>query len=122
MNANIAISQEFYFEAAHSLPSYGDVHPNARVHGHSFRARVSLDGPLDAHGQVIDLKLIDQALQKLRVQLDHQMLNDIIDTPTLENIAIWIWNSLINQFSKLALVEVFRDSLGQSCRYAGEHA
>lgn len=115
----IQIAQEFYFEAAHALTSYGETHPNARVHGHSFRARVSLGDRLNAQGQVLDLAILTTALDGLRAQLDHQMLNKIIDTPTLENIALWIWNNLINQFSNLVLVEVFRDSLGQSCSYDG---
>ena len=37
------IYKEFFFEAAHFLPSAPAGHPNARVHGHSFRVRVSIE-------------------------------------------------------------------------------
>ncbi len=38
------IYKDFRFEAAHYLPSAPPGHPNSRVHGHSFRARVIIDG------------------------------------------------------------------------------
>ena len=41
------IYKEFTFEAAHFLPSAPPGHPNARVHGHSFRVRVTIDGEPD---------------------------------------------------------------------------
>jgi 6-pyruvoyltetrahydropterin/6-carboxytetrahydropterin synthase len=41
------IYKEFSFEAAHFLPSAPPGHPNARVHGHSFRVRVTLAGEPD---------------------------------------------------------------------------
>ena len=42
------VYKEFFFEAAHLLPSAAPGHPNSRVHGHSFRARVTIDGEPDA--------------------------------------------------------------------------
>ena len=41
------IYKEFFFEAAHFLPSAPAGHPNARVHGHSFRVRVTIGGEPD---------------------------------------------------------------------------
>ena len=41
------VYKEFFFEAAHWLPSAPPGHRNVRVHGHSFRARVSVDGEPD---------------------------------------------------------------------------
>ena len=38
------IYKDFRFEAAHYLPSAPPGHPNSRVHGHSFRARIFVDG------------------------------------------------------------------------------
>ena len=37
------IYKDFLFEAAHYLPSAPPGHPNSRVHGHSFRARIIID-------------------------------------------------------------------------------
>ena len=54
------IYKEFFFEAAHFLPSAPAGHPNARVHGHSFRVRVTLDGePDDETGLVMNLEDVE---------------------------------------------------------------
>ena len=49
------------------------------------------------------------------------MLNEIdgLETPTLENICLWLWEHLMPDLPDLSAVEVFRDSLGQSCLYQG---
>jgi 6-pyruvoyltetrahydropterin/6-carboxytetrahydropterin synthase len=49
------------------------------------------------------------------------MLNDIdgLEQPTLENLCLFIWDNLQNGLPQISAVEVFRDSLGQSCLYQG---
>lgn len=118
------LTREFHFDAAHRLNGYGDAHPNDRIHGHSFRARVTLRGAPDARGQIMDLSEFGAVLEAARQQLDHQMLNEIegLDQPTLENICRWLWTNLAPPLPALARVEVHRDSLGQSCSYTGPEA
>ncbi|MDA8654764.1 6-carboxytetrahydropterin synthase [Alphaproteobacteria bacterium] len=116
------LRREFHFDAAHQLDHYADGHPNRRIHGHSFRVRVSLNGiPDKSTGQIMDLDQLKAALDGIRGILDHNMLNDIEDLgpPTLENLTIWIWDKLIVSLPMLSEVEIFRDSLGQSCCYEG---
>lgn len=116
------LRREFNFDAAHHLMNYEDGHPNRRLHGHSFRVRVSIVGhPQAETGQIMDLDQFGAALESVRNRLDHQYLNDINDlaAPTLENLAVWIWNQLAPQLKTLVEVEIFRDSLGQSCAYEG---
>ncbi len=117
------LSCEFTFDAAHRLPHYEDGHPNMRLHGHSFRARVSVQGQPNAQGQIIALEDLQARLADLRARLDHTMLNDIegLESPTLEVICQWLWRALHKDVPQLASVEVFRDSLGQSCLYEGAH-
>ncbi|HCQ82446.1 MAG TPA: 6-carboxytetrahydropterin synthase QueD [Rhodobiaceae bacterium] len=115
------LTREILFDAAHNLAHYGTDHPNARIHGHSFRARISLSGAPDENGQIMDFETFGAVLETLRQRLDHHMLNDIEDlgTPTLENLCLWIWSQLCNDLPHICAVEVFRDSLGQSCLYQG---
>ncbi|MGC6511534.1 MAG: 6-pyruvoyl trahydropterin synthase family protein [Parvibaculales bacterium] len=118
------LTREFHFDAAHSLQSYEQGHPNTRIHGHSFRVRVTLQGqPSDETGQILDLAVFGQALEAVRLHLDHHMLNDIkgLENPTLENICLWLWDQLQTDLEDLYAVEVSRDSLGQSCLYKGSH-
>lgn len=116
------LTREFCFDAAHCLENYDYGHPNRRIHGHSFRVRVTLTGmPDDKTGQIVDLAEFGTILEHLRQQLDHHMLNEIdgLETPTLENICLWLWEHLMPDLPNLSAVEVFRDSLGQSCLYQG---
>lgn len=116
------IYKEFTFEAAHVLPSAPIGHPNARVHGHSFRVRVTLDGEPDAQtGLVVHFDDVEAALGDVREALDHRFLNDIegLETPTLERIAMWLWDRLHNRLPGLAEIQVARDTCREGCIYRG---
>ena len=116
------IYKDFKFEAAHFLPSAGVGSANARVHGHSFRARVVIDGEPDpATGYVFHFEELAIALADTEDALDHRMLNEVegLSAPTLERIAVWIWNRLSNRVPGLAEVHVNRDSCGEGCIYHG---
>ena len=43
------ISQAFTFEAAHRLPNVPETHRCHRLHGHSYRVELRLEGPVDAN-------------------------------------------------------------------------
>lgn len=116
----ISISKEFRFDAAHFLPTAAHGHPNARMHGHSFVAVVTLEGIADtAHGWVRDFAEVEGAVGDLRARLDHHVLNEIkgLETPTIERIARFIFDDLKMTLPELAAVTVRRDSLGESCTY-----
>ncbi|MBC8020080.1 MAG: 6-carboxytetrahydropterin synthase [Methyloceanibacter sp.] len=118
------IYKEFGFEAAHFLPSAPPGHPNARVHGHSFRARVTIDGEPDGKtGVVMNLDEVEMALGEARAALDHRFLNEVegLSQPTLERIAMWLWDRLHNRLPGLAEIEVARDSCHEGCVYRGPH-
>jgi 6-pyruvoyltetrahydropterin/6-carboxytetrahydropterin synthase len=116
------IYKEFTFEAAHFLPSAPQGHPNARVHGHSFRVRVTIDGePDDKTGVIMHLDDVEAALADVHEALDHRMLNEVegLSQPTLERIAIWLWDRLHNRLPGLAEIVVARDSCREGCIYRG---
>ena len=116
------IYKEFRFEAAHFLPSAAPGSPNARVHGHSFRARVTIDGTPDpVTGYIFHFDELALAMVEARDALDHRLLNEVdgLSAPTLERIAIWLWNRLQNRVPGLAEIEIARDSCHEGCIYAG---
>jgi 6-pyruvoyltetrahydropterin/6-carboxytetrahydropterin synthase len=116
------IYKEFTFEAAHFLPSAPPGHPNARVHGHSFRVRVTLDGdPDDKTGLVMHLDDVEAALADVHEALDHRFLNEVegLSQPTLERITMWLWDRLHNRLPGLAEIEIARDSCREGCIYRG---
>lgn len=116
------IYRDFQFEAAHFLPSAPQGHPNSRIHGHSFRARVWIEGePAADTGLVFHFDDLSAAIAECQDALDHRLLNEVegLAKPTLELIVLWLWNRLSNKVPGLAQIEVHRDSCHEGCVYSG---
>ena len=114
--------KDFSFEAAHRLPNVPDGHKCARLHGHSFRVRVSVDGPVgEKSGWVMDFADLKAAFQPVHDRLDHRYLNEIagLENPTSEILARWIWRELLASLPGLAEIEV-RETCSSGCIYRGE--
>jgi 6-pyruvoyltetrahydropterin/6-carboxytetrahydropterin synthase len=116
------IHKTFHVEAAHRLPHVPPGHKCARVHGHSFRIEIHVEGAVHAHtGWVMDFADIKSAFQPLYEQLDHHYLNDIdgLDNPTSERLAIWIWERLRLALPQLARI-VVHETCTSGCTYSGD--
>lgn len=116
------LSKQFRFDAAHTLHREIEAESSRRIHGHSYRAEVTLRGmPDPASGMLMDLGLFEQALNEVRDGLDHRFLDEINDLgpATMENLAAWIWRRLAPQMQNLARVTVHRDSSSDTCTYFG---
>lgn len=114
--------KEFTFEAAHRLPQVPEGHKCARLHGHSFVVRISVDGPVgDVSGWVMDFADIKAAFKPVYDRLDHFYLNDIpgLENPTSENLARWIWAELKPALPQLSEVEI-RETCTSGCLYRGD--
>ncbi len=98
---------EFYFAAAHRPPRYDG--PCFRQHGHNYRFFVSLEGEVDPRtGMIIDFGLVKQAVQEeVMARVDHRDLNDLLENPTAENIARWIWETLEPRLPGLCEVRLY---------------
>ena len=116
------IYKDFTFEAAHRLPNVPEGHKCARLHGHSFRVRVTVQGPLQPRiGWVMDFADLKQAFRPILDQLDHRYLNEIagLENPTSEELARWIWRALRPALPGLSAIEV-RETCTSGCVYRGE--
>ena len=114
--------KRFQIEAAHRLPNVPEGHKCARLHGHSFRIRIGVEGPaVEPSGWVMDFADVSAAFQPLFSQLDHHYLNDIegLENPTSENLARWIWVRLKPRLPGLSTVEV-AETCNSGCIYHGE--
>ena len=115
------IYKEFSIEAAHSLPNVPKGHKCARLHGHSFKIRLYVEGmPNEESGWIIDYADITKAFEATRQILDHSHLNKIkgLNNPTSENLAIWVWNRIVSDFPELSKVEV-QETCTSGCIYQG---
>ena len=118
------IFKSFTFEAAHRLPNLPPDHKCARLHGHSFRVDIHVEGEIvQPEDWVMDFAGLKEAFAPLRGQLDHHNLNDIdgLANPTSEVIARWIWDRLKPDLPGLCKV-VLHETCTAGCVYRGEEA
>jgi 6-pyruvoyltetrahydropterin/6-carboxytetrahydropterin synthase len=111
------VSRSFHFDAAHRLSVFGDDHKCARLHGHTWKVTICVDGEISDKGIVIDYYDIASAMKPILEQLDHNYLNEIkgLSIPTSENICAWIWDRLSIPVSEIILQEGVHDE----CRFSG---
>ena len=121
------LKKSFRFDSAHTLKrAYGaEAEASRRIHGHSYRAEVSIIGaPSATTGMIIDLGSFEAALKITQEALDHRLLDEVegLGAATMENLSRWIFERLANALpalteASLASVTVYRDSQGESCTY-----
>jgi 6-pyruvoyltetrahydropterin/6-carboxytetrahydropterin synthase len=114
----IAVSKDFEFEAAHSLPHLPHTHKCHNLHGHSYKLRVTCAGEMDKElGWVIDYADISKVVKTVITAIDHTNIDVLFTVPprpelndkglpiapdlghktrpsTAENLAIWFYKQL----------------------------
>jgi 6-pyruvoyl tetrahydropterin synthase/QueD family protein len=118
----VRLSKTFHFEAAHDLPTFPDGHKCRRLHGHSFRFDVIVEGEVDPpKGYLIDYGDIKKAAGPVVRRLDHYYLNEIpgLENPTSENLARWIWDQLRPLLPQLSMI-VVHETCTTTCEYRGK--
>ena len=117
----LSITKEFRFDAAHKLMRhdlseeenkalYGKC---AAFHGHTYTLQVTVSGPLDESGMIINFTELKRLVKERIVdRYDHANLNDLEeyrDIPaTAENMVLYIFKTLsgASEFDGLTLKEV----------------
>ncbi|NNE57703.1 MAG: 6-pyruvoyl tetrahydropterin synthase family protein [Hellea sp.] len=113
------IEKDFQFEAAHY---FGHADANdlfKKIHGHSFKGTVRIEGDAqEEKGWIRDLWKIDKIISEVIKPLDHSVLNEIdgLEQPALEQIALWIFERLDPLLPGLSCVEIGRPSCGERAR------
>ncbi len=88
-----SVTRCFTFEAAHQLPWHDG--KCRRLHGHSYRLEVTVDGPVGDQGIVIDFADIKVVVERdVIAAYDHRYLNEFLDNPTAEVLAAEIWKTV----------------------------
>jgi 6-pyruvoyltetrahydropterin/6-carboxytetrahydropterin synthase len=91
--ADMLLRKEFTFDAAHNLVRY---HGKCEaLHGHTYRLAVVLEGEPDEDGMILDFTELSRIVrERVVARLDHAYINDILEQPTAENIALWVWGQI----------------------------
>ncbi len=119
------LTKQFRFDCAHTLEREIETEGSRRIHGHSYRALVTLRGrPDPVSGMIIDTGLLATRLAETRDALDHRFLDEINDLGpgTMENLCAYIWRRLEDDIPGLFSVAVLRDSTEDQVTYFGEAA
>jgi 6-pyruvoyltetrahydropterin/6-carboxytetrahydropterin synthase len=113
--ARATICKAFRFEAAHQLPHHDG--KCAHLHGHSYVVEVFAAGEVKGatgepdEGMVMDFARIKELWQPIHTALDHHHLNEVLldlnDVTTAENLAGWMLNLLHRQEPRVTAVRVY---------------
>ncbi len=90
------LTKIFKFDSAHFLPRY---HGKCEdMHGHTYKMEVTIEGePNPDDGMILDFKKLKTIVNKKVIEkLDHKLLNDIVENPSAEFLAVWVWDQLEN--------------------------
>jgi 6-pyruvoyltetrahydropterin/6-carboxytetrahydropterin synthase len=116
-----SVTCSFTFEAAHRLAW----HPGKcrNLHGHSYRLEVTVAGPLDDNGVVVDFDLLREIVEREVIgQWDHRDLNEVIDNPTAELLAHRAWELLAAAGVDLAALRLWETVDSSVALTAGDDA
>ena len=116
------LRKTFQIEAAHRLPNVPTGHKCARLHGHSWRIEVAIEGPVgNDTGWVMDYAELKAAFQPIHDRIDHNYLNEIpgVENPTSERLAVWLWNELKPRLP-LLIELVIAETCTSRCVYRGQ--
>ncbi len=118
----VRLSKSFRFEAAHELPTFPEGHKCRRLHGHSFKFDVVVEGEVAPEkGYLIDYGDIKRVVDPIVRRLDHYYLNEIegLENPTIENMAAWLWRKLSPQLPGLCEIVIYETPTAR-CVFRGE--
>ncbi len=87
------VTKILQFDAAHKLFDYNGKCEN--LHGHTWTVHVTVEAEIGKGGIACDFALIKRTVnEKALAILDHSYINDLLEEPSAENIALWIWQRL----------------------------
>jgi 6-pyruvoyltetrahydropterin/6-carboxytetrahydropterin synthase len=118
---HVRLVHEFRFEAAHRLPRVPEGHKCARLHGHSFKVELAIEGAVNPEtGWLIDFGVLHDLWSPVHERLDHRYLNDVegLENPTSEVLARWIWDAMKARLPELVQVTLF-ETCDARCEYTG---
>ena len=119
------ITKKFDFVAAHFIPAFPEGHKCRKMHGHSFKVEVKIEGEYDEEmGILMDFADIKKVVKPYIEYMDHACLNELgeqdniklLQNPTSENICVWLYKELAPKLPMLKSIVVHETCTSQ-CEY-----
>ena len=89
-------------------------------HPHTFTYEITFHGPLNDEGYLIDFRVLQDALaRKIDTALSEADLNKFFENPTTETLAVWIFNTVKQQFPQIHSVKLCEEK-DRWVTYTGE--
>lgn len=86
------ICKTYTFSASHQLNGLPPEHQCGRLHGHNYTVWLEMTGDeLPENGMLHDFGDLGPFKAHIDNNLDHQHLNDQLEQPTAENLALHLW-------------------------------
>lgn len=79
------ISKDYTFDAAHMLPLHKGKCRN--LHGHTYKVRVSVRGPIQEDGMVLDFGVLSEAVKPIIASFDHSFIVGTWNDPQNKGLA-----------------------------------
>ena len=77
------------------------------AHRHQFTFEVTLHGPLNAEGYLVDFRELQTFFAKeITLHLEGADLNTLFENPTTETLAVWLFNTIKKNFPQVCRVKV----------------
>ena len=114
------LTQNFVFEAAHTLERAHDTEASRRIHGHTYRGEVTVRGEPDpVTGMLVDLAVLRGAIARVRDRLDHRFLDEVpgLQPATLETLCRFVHGHVASEVPGVVCVTVERPATGDRCTY-----
>lgn len=93
---------------------------NEATHAHTFAYETTFYGPLNNEGYLIDFRVLQDFLARhITAHLDGADLNTLFPTPTTEELAVWIFDTVHAKFPQLCAVKVAEEK-DRWIEYRGE--
>lgn len=113
------LKSHFQIESARYLPHLPENHPCRRMHGHSFKIILTLQGTIEPKiGWVQDYNEINEIMRPILLQIDHRILNEVsgLENPTSELLALWIYEHAKPNLTLLKSVTIM-ETPSTECTY-----
>jgi len=108
---DVSLTRVYEVACGHHLPNLPEHHKCRRPHGHNYQIHVTLTGEPDHYGMLVESGALDAMIMPVLLRIDHHDINELgatlttragkayVDNPTVEHMAIWLYESLGFLFS-----------------------